>query len=116
MTSEKREKERYEINQLPECLKIITFSTGLFSEFSAETVNASEDGMSLISEGVSLNDITPEQHVTVKIAPPFDYKLKAKVIYTHSTESGGVKFGLSFDTDSAHELYQKMLHENLYRQ
>jgi hypothetical protein len=106
---ERRKDERIPVEHLPECLKFITFKTGLLSEeFSAESVDASKYGLGFRVENINPDEVVQGTSLTV-IVPGYDYKLKSKVVYTHPIGENKIHFGIEFFDGHPINKYHELL-------
>lgn len=108
MNQEKRRELRISIEKLPDVLKTIVFSTGVFSEFSGTTINASMNGFCIAlnkNENIK-NKFDAGDRVNI-ILYPEKLKLKAKIIYIKEAASG-LNLGIQLSKTSK-EIYQDLV-------
>lgn len=106
-----RKEERFDREHMPKCLKTVVFSAGLFdSEHLGTPLDASDMGMRIVADGMTVNDIHENQTITIKTFDPV-CKLKSKVAYVTKAGDHKIKFGIVFKNHAAIEKYNKLLHE-----
>ncbi len=110
MDQERRLDERIDVDNLPECLKIVRFKIGILEEYSADTVNASKYGMCFVVNGLNTMDISKGQELTLIISS-HNYKLRSKVIYAVNAGNNHLKFGINFYNGHPIELYHRILED-----
>lgn len=111
---EKRHEERIPVDSLPDCLKNVIVSTGMFQEYPAITVDASNNGMGFVVDDIAENVVVSGDNIAIKIMP-YNYKLKAKVSYVKVVDSNKVKFGIQFEKAKPLDKYQEILTLDIYK-
>jgi hypothetical protein len=111
---ERRDEIRVPVESLPDCLKVISFSTGIFQEHSAVTVDASYNGMGFLGDDLKESDIHVGQDLTVKVMP-FNYKLKSKIVYVKFIGETKVRFGVKFHKGPPLDKYHELLSQDIYK-
>ena len=77
---EKRKEARIPVEALPDCLKTVILNVGLFQEYTATTVDATNSGMGFYVEGINTKDLRKGEYINIKILP-YNYKLKGNIEY-----------------------------------
>lgn len=111
---ERRNELRVAVESLPDCLKTVTLVCGVFQEYSATTIDASEFGMGFVSEGFDERVIHDGQDVTIKVLP-YNYKLKGTIVYFHGIGGDKYRFGIRFKKGSPIEKYHELLTLDVYK-
>lgn len=105
---DKRSEKRFEKEKLPECLQTIVLKTGLFKKKTAETINASYNGMNFLVYDITKRDIDFGQSVKMFVVD-HDFSLKARVIYIHESSGSALKVGIQFTDNKSIHLYHDLL-------
>ncbi len=111
---EKRREERIPVESLPDCLKNVIVSTGMFQEYPAVTVDASNNGMGFIVEDINNNAVVAGDNIVIKVMP-YNYKLKSKVSYVKVIDENKLKFGIHFENVKPLDKYQEILTLDIYK-
>jgi hypothetical protein len=110
----RRREDRIPLDSLPECLKTVSFSTGIFQEHTAHVVDASNYGMSFVAEDLKTSSIHTGQDLTIKVLP-FNYKLRSRICYVASIGENKVRFGIEFHNGPPIDKYHEILTQNIYK-
>ncbi|MBR3731440.1 MAG: PilZ domain-containing protein [Spirochaetales bacterium] len=112
---EKRQEERISVDSLPDCLKNVVVATGMFQDYSATTVDASNNGMGLLIDGMDEKHVPAAgDTITIKVSP-YGYNLKARVTYVNIREDNQVKCGINFVKVKPLDQYQEILTLDIYK-
>jgi len=118
MGSDKRHEIRIPVENLPECLRVIYFSTGFFKDKRAVTMDASNYGMSFVAPDILEEEIKIGRSLTV-IIKPYNYKLNsvikyAKIVFHDKVGENILRFGVRFEDNDALKKYHKLLEMKKY--
>lgn len=111
---DKRKEARIPVEALPECLKTVVITTGLFQEYTAITVDATGYGMGFYVEGLTEKDLHTGNDITLKILP-YDYKLKARIIYVKNIGENKLRFGVEFIKANDLDKFNELLNLDIYK-
>ncbi len=112
---EKRQEERISVDALPDCLKNVVVKSGMFQEYSATTVDASNNGMGLLIDGMDEKHMPAAgDNITVRVSP-YGYNLTARVTYVHVRDDNQIKCGINFVKAKPLDQYQEILTLDIYK-
>ncbi len=111
---EKRKEARIPVEALPECLKTVIINTGLFQEYTATTVDATNYGMGFFVEGINIKDLKMGEDISIKILP-YNYKLKGKIIYVKDIGENKIRFGIEFIKAKDLDKFTELLSLDIYK-
>lgn len=111
---EKRKEARIPVEALPECLKTVVISTGLFQEYTAITVDATNYGIGFYVENINNKELRVGENINIKILP-YNYKLKGKIIYTKNIGDNKIRFGIEFVKEKDLDKFTELLNLDIYK-
>jgi len=111
---DKRKEARIPVEALPECLKNVVISIGLFEEYTATTVDATGYGMGFFVEGINEKKLPVGSDITLKILP-YNYKLKGRVIYLKNIGENKTRFGVEFIKANDLDKFNELLNLDIYK-